>query len=288
MLYIEQGCTGCDGPPTALERVYRDSNGALQRESLFSTPATSRYMTSTSVGADGTLYATACFGDCYEVGSGIDGAGYAILYVSKDDGRTWTAEPPAPRARKLWREGALRDGSVLLWGHPTQQELAYEIFPSGEQVTPPFADASPVVTGDPAEPILWQRWQGGGVFRPDGLRIPMPDVTSVQAPQVDGAQPMNGLTLSWWELDGTRIVQHFGIVQSGKLAAEFAGSDAVPSVRIGAWLDDHRALGNVNYSTPALFDFATGEVRLIAAGGRAPDDPLGPGRNLIVGFKTAP
>lgn len=80
-LYIEQGCTDCDGPPTALERVFRDSGGALQREVLFGTPAGSKYMTSTAVGREGMLYATACFGECYEVGSAV-GHGYTVLYTS--------------------------------------------------------------------------------------------------------------------------------------------------------------------------------------------------------------
>ena len=107
--------------------------------------------------------------------------------------------------------------------------------------------------------------------------------------QVSGAQPAGGLTLTWGERVGTDgLMQHFAIVRQGKKVIEFVASEAVPSVQIGAWIDDHRALGNINYSTPALFDFASGEVRLIELGSRPPDDPRGPGRNRVIGFETVP
>ena len=291
VVYIEQGCTACDGPPTALERAYRDSAGVFQRQALFNTPEGSRYMTSTAVASDGTLYATACFGDCFEVGSGIDGAGYAILYVSKDNGVTWNAQPSTPYARKLLRWASLPGHDVLLSNHTATGKRSFELFPSGKAVAPTSGDFFPVVTAELAEPILWQP-PGGGIllYRPDGSQIAMPMVNADPnyPAQVSGAQPAGGLTLTWGERVGTDgLVQHFAIVRQGKKVIEFVASEAVPSVQMGAWLDDHRALGNVN-STPALFDFNSGEVRLIELGSRPPDDPRGPGRNRVISVGAAP
>ena len=290
-LYMEQGCASCDGPPTALERAYRDNTGVLRREPLFTTPVGSKYMTSAAVAADGTLYATACFGGCYEVGSGIDGMGHSVLYVSKDEGRTWNAQPPTAQARKVWDIGALPNGSILLWGHRTQDGAAFELFPSGESLAPPIANTFPVITADPNEPIVWQPQRGGGaIYRPDGAQVAIPAVGASEnyVPYVSGAQPAGGLTLTWGEAAGGESRQHLGIIQAGAMVTELAASKAVPAVQIGAWLDDHRALGNVNYSTPALFDFPSGEVRLIELGSRPQDDPRGPGRNRVIGFGAVP
>ena len=206
VVYIEQGCTGCDGPPTELERVYRDGAGVLQRQVLFDTPAGSRYMTSTAVASDGTLYATACFGDCYEVGSGIDGAGYATLYISKDKGVTWNAQPPTPYARKLLRWGSLPNGDVLLWANRGAGKVTFEQLKSSEALISPQEGLFPIVTADLVEPVLWQASSGGAaLYRPDGSQITMPTVNAYPnyPPHVNGAQPVGGLIVAWGERVGS-------------------------------------------------------------------------------------
>ncbi len=82
---------------------------------------------------------------------------------------------------------------------------------------------------------------------------------------------------------------HVGIVQKGRFVAHFVGSKDVPSIRIGVWLDEHRALGNINYMVPALFDFETGEVRRIEIYGALSDEAMFlRGRSAIIGVSAHP
>ncbi len=290
-LYVEQGCTGCDGPPTSLERFARASSGEMRRAVLFSTPADSRYLTATAVAPDGTLFTSACFGDCYEVGSGIDGDGYSIVYTSKDGGTTWAADGRSAFARIIWGRTTLPGNEVLIWkSTENPRTRTFERFPSGIQVAPPVADAFPIISADANEPVLWQR-NGGPVLRRDGSTVTIPAVAASQnnPVQVSGAQPPGGLMISWGERIPGATVLHYGIVQKGRFVSHFAGSKDVPSIRIGAWLDDHRALGNISSLVPALFDFETGEVRRIEIYGALSDEELFlRGRSAIIGFSSQP
>jgi hypothetical protein len=50
------------------------------------------------------------------------------------------------------------------------------------------------------------------------------------------------------------------------------------------WLDEDRALGRLNYSEPALFDFSTATIHPIRVYDPAPTEPYS-GRNKIVGYR---
>lgn len=290
-LYIEQGCTGCDGPPTALERVSRAPDGELRREILFKQPPGSKYMTSTAVAPDGTLYATACFGDCAEVG-GFVSDGYTIVYTSNDGGATWSESPRSPAARKIWLHGVLPDSQVLLWVNvgETIDNLVFVKYPSGEPLISPQKGLFPVVTANPASAVLWQGPQGGPLYREDGSTVAVPAVAVTGAgayvPRAWGAQPGDRLLMEWGDSRSGRLVFHLASVASGAALAEFRSTESVGYVEAGAWFDDHRALGDINYSTPALIDFATGEVRPIEIYGPLSNEDAYRGRNKIIGWRA--
>ena len=106
--------------------------------------------------------------------------------------------------------------------------------------------------------------------------------------QAFSAQPPGALLVAWGEGLPGKTIPHAGIVRNGKFVANFAASSDVAYVTVGAWLDDHRALGNIEYSVPALIDFASGEVRPIEIYGPIFDlrkyQETFPGRNFIIGF----
>jgi hypothetical protein len=291
-LYIEQGCTGCDGPPTALERVSRAGSGELRREILFTQPKGSKYMTSTAVAPDGTLYATACFGECAEVG-GFVSDGYTIVYTSKDAGATWSESLRSPAARRIWGRTALPDSQVLLWRNEgeTIDNLEFAKYPSGEMLVPPLKGLFPVVTANPAGAVLWQGPQGGPLYRADGSTVGVPNIAVTGAgayvPRAWGAQPADRLLMEWADWRADRLIFHLASVASGTVLAEFHSTASVGYVEVGAWLDGHCGLGNIDYSTPALIDFAAGEVRPIEIyDPLAPPDRF-PGRNKIIGWRPA-
>lgn len=290
-LFIEQGCTGCDGPPVALERVSRDAPGGLKREILFQTPEGSRYMTSTAVGGDGTLYTTACFGDCAEGGSFIR-EGYSIIYSSTDGGTTWAESQPSTSARRFTGP-ALPDGELILLMRAPHKEgdpispLAFSLYPSGAVVLAPFPDAYPVATTDPSEPILWQWRDDPQVYRSDGSVLALPQMggtTSNETPRLRGGRPGGTLIFEWTSRAGDQHEQHLGLVRNGVLEQELIAGRDVGAVIVQAWLDDHRALARLNYSKSALVDFDTGEVRPIILYDPVPTD-LFIARNKVIGYR---
>jgi hypothetical protein len=297
-LYIEQGCTQCDGPPTSLERVFRDQSGLLAREVIFTAPEGSTYLTSTVMGGDKTLHTTVCFGQCAEVGSFVR-QGYTIIYSSTDGGSSWKARPSAPIARRF-NGTALPDGQLILYERPAAADGAmppaatFSLYPSGEQLAPPFPDAYPVETGDATQPILWQRYGNGTVdddlrlYRPDGSVFEVPPMggpTPNETPRLRGGRPGGSLIFEWVTRVGDQNEQHLGFVQRGVLEDEFIAGRDVGAVIVQAWLDDHRALARLNYSKSALIDFATGEVRPITIYDPIPTD-LFIGRNKVIGYRV--
>ena len=297
-LYIEQGCTGCDGPPVTLERVSRDASGGLKREILFQTPEGSRYLTSTAVAGDGTLYTTACFGDCAEVGSYIR-QGHSIIYSSTDGGTTWTESQPSTSARRF-NGRALPNGELILWvrephveGEPIPS-FTHFLYPSDEKLVPPFPDAYPVETDQAAEPVLWQRYGDGTaaadtrLYRPDGSVFEIPKMggpTPSETPRLRGGRPGGTLIFEWTSRAGDQHEQHLGLVRNGVLEDEFIADRDVGAVIVQAWVDDNRALARLNYSRSALVDFDIGEVRPITLYDPVPTDPF-IRRNKVIGYRV--
>jgi hypothetical protein len=288
MLYIEQGCTQCDGPPTAIERVYRDPNGELRREALFETPADSTYMTSTAVAADGTLYATACFGRCAEVGNYLEQGG-STLYTSNDGGTTWIETAYPNESRRI--VARLPDGQFIVRvASAGVFEARFEAFPSGERLEPPGAGLYPWATSDLARPVLWENWETGERVYPDGTLLKVP-ATGADGPggvpRLVGTQPQDGWLLNWFVREmpsgGHQVLAAF----DGRAQPrwKYRGWDEVGAVIPVTWLDDHLAIAWLDYSAPALVDFEGGTVRRIDIG-----EPLGPfgGRNKPIGIAPRP
>lgn len=290
-LYIEQGCTQCDGPPATLERIWRDENGTLQRRVLFSTPTGSTYMTSTAVAGDWTLYTTACFGECAEVGSYVNN-GYTLIYTSTDDGETWEASEPSQSARRFL-DGTMPDGQVVLMERAayasgaTAPPPTFRAFPSGVELFPPAPDTWPQVTADPEHPVVWAEYETGKVFLTGGAEVPIPPLgtpDSSGTPRIFGTQPPSGLGLLWLDTRGGRRDWHYSVVEDGRLARDLVGDDTAGAPWVQIWLDADRAFGRLNYSQAALFDFASATVTPIRIYEALPGDPF-IGRNKIVGYR---
>lgn len=291
-LYIEQGCTGCDGPPVTLERVSRDASGGLKREILFQTVPGSKYLTSTAVAGDGTLYTTACFGQCAEVGSAVT-SGYTLIYSSSDGGATWAESEPSTSARRFIST-ALPDGQLVLFIRPQYAqesqapEPTYWLHPSMTQLVPPKPLLLPEVTANPAEPIVWTDWEPGKFFRTDGSAIPVPAIGTGEGngiPRMFGKQPPQGIALMWFDAREGRRDWHFALIDNGKVTKNFLGDDSTGAPWVQFWLDENRAIGRWNYSKPALFDFDQGKIHPIIIYDPVPTDPF-IGRNKVIGYRV--
>ncbi|MEO8538248.1 MAG: hypothetical protein ABI577_00815 [bacterium] len=243
-LYIEQGCTGCDGPPTSLERVSRSASGELRREVLFSTPPGARYLTSTAA-MNGQLWVTACFGTCAEVGNYIE-SGYSVLFASSDAGQTWAEARRSASTMKFW-PGMLPGGQLILrTSAPAATEVRFEEFPSGNPLVAPIPLAFPIATANSTHPLVWGVSGEAGVWLPDGRQL--------------DEQPLAEAALLFTL--GNSLVRLPGDRKGpGDLVV-------IPQV----WLSPDRALAWIDYAGVALMDFESKTVHRVSvyadSGGR--------------------
>lgn len=168
-LLIEIGCTQCDGPTEGIERVYRDSEGQVQREVLFSAPTMPAYISSLAVSEDGQGIAlTICSpGYCGGLAPVTEDA-TTTLHLSRDGGETWEVADVLDGAyfvQAVLDQGVLmRDlpaGDFSGWG-------GFGLYPGGEPIVPPEPDAWP--SSISATELVW-RTVDGRLLRNEGMPL---------------------------------------------------------------------------------------------------------------------
>jgi hypothetical protein len=290
-LYIEQGCTGCDGPPTAIERVYRDASGVLRREQLFTKPDGAHYMTTTAVAPDGRLFATACFGDCAEVGSFLR-EGSSAFFVSIDGGEAWT--------RSDYPAESLRIATLLPSGQPvvrvapagaTETDARFEMWPLSDSIQIPGPKFWPFGTLDRFHPLVWENWETGERLFQDGSAVEIPVQGGNGAdgmPRFAGVQPPGGWVVNWFERqrDSEPLTQRIlASTYAGAVRWEYRVPGEIGAIIPTGWLDETHAIVWMNYNAPAIVDFDAGSIREIIIGD--PLDQFG-GRNKPIGIAPKP
>jgi hypothetical protein len=216
-LVVETGCWQCDGPATALVRVYRRPDGSIAQDVLFGVAQLNLpddgdeqepRIQAFAVKPDASEMAIAVCTtkECGWLGPAEAGA-IAKLYRSTDGGVTWAESGDWPLDH--WMIGLAADG--VLAGHqtnipekpddpgvtwPAQPEWEFKVLPENRLIEPPAAAAAgewPVVTdfGD-----VW--WQAGGGRFIDTQGQPVLELPPGSRLGGVHGDPKGGFVADWW------------------------------------------------------------------------------------------
>lgn len=203
VFYLEGGCSFCDGPATALDRVYRDQAGVVHTDRLFerqlprftdsyghTVTLEDHYITSVAVSEDGyTILIGVCNPGAYCGGVGEVQQGASVtFYLSYDGGVSWSDTgtlsggawaliAPDGRSGGLVRHvyrlpGRDWEWELLTWPSKARPPLADGFDPQTVQVIP-FGRA-PLLAGagnrlewlaGGSNPFLWPKLPAGAVLR---------------------------------------------------------------------------------------------------------------------------
>ena len=318
VLYVEKGCTQCDGPTESIERVRARADGSTELATVFKAPGDSqRYILSTFIASDGhELWVTVCSrGYCGGVGQ-VSADAQVTFHHSLDGGTSWKQEGTRAGMASITAVTAI--GPLLvesaLDSTSGKFTTSYTILPNG----PSGAGAMPIRAPQGASSLyfpqtgmqlLWLGADNQSVLRSDGSVVFKADlgghdstggVFPVGAPSAD----FQALVMGWTHRDssGTRPYQAF--VRDGKPRGIFTGLALNTNANPGAWLDATRAYGTVSLSPsevpgataransfqsgiPVLIDFERGEITPLEIYGPLFTDAYR-GRNLIRAATTSP
>ncbi len=281
VVYVEKGCTQCDGPISAIERVSNIGNAGdttLSVETLFTAPgASDRYIINFVLGIGGSdaIYATVCSrGYCGALAQVTPDA-QTTLYISRDRGVTW--EPSWTREGSWTPLYVTSEGRLFRYIAPGSGSPEYiDFFDKPVTFEPPrpgaialnlgffgyawlLADLATVVDG-----------RGEVIFAPPaGLEYNSRGVLPTGA--LDDRNPP-GFAVVWRAVAAT----YQGLVRGGKLEAVFRSGSRTSVAIPGAWLNPTQAVGNMFIEPgdvptgggaegllgpkPVLIDFGSGEI----------------------------
>jgi hypothetical protein len=181
VLYVEEGCSQCDGPATAVGRTYRAADGSLATDKLLEAAAAAPpgpILTGFGIGTNGhPMAATLCTTEdtCGGLGWAVGNPQTTLLW-SEDGGISWAEiarldggfavlgiveEPPLE----------LPGPQALLVRYATESTpLGFVLAPSMTELQPPVPDAFPYVlnTGQ----LVWST-DGSRTFHYDGSELTM-------------------------------------------------------------------------------------------------------------------
>jgi hypothetical protein len=323
---VETGCTQCDGPTTALVRVYRDAAGQVRTDTLFSPEAAGlppRLVSDPKAEPTGMReeepYITgfALDGGAAEIVVGVCSRGYCgglgwasadaqtTLFRSLDGGVTWAEFGVLEGG--YYVVAITKDG-VLLSGQqesdPAQQAPpGYQLFPSGDPLEPPPEAGEGWPISHSSGELIW-RSKDGRLLRSDGSEfLTLRQGVSFAIAGADIEPDPSGKRLAvalWREGAGQPSGQsYFGIVSLGGELTEIFSAPEYASV--GGWINSAVLAGNANISAeqlktpvpdpfvgylPALFDLDAREIHPIPR--PFLDPPFRNGRNRIQAVLRGP
>jgi len=240
-LVLEGGCFGCDGPPTGLNRVYRQPSGSLRYEFLTTAerlPSSiqdqryqsfTRFLVTESIVQAGTC----AYGDC----SWRPEDAREWVFESSDGGVTWT-----PRGQRDLMTVAVQA-------------------PLGA-----FSQRRPLRLPDAQ--LLWPSEDGASILRADGSRFLTLNL-GVDAALLQVIEDPNAdvVAVLWSRPKEGRL--YLGAVQAstGQTYVYRAGN----LYSLAGWLDGRRLIGTLTLSgldpgppnRPVLIDIGTGEMQAI-------------------------
>jgi hypothetical protein len=305
-LIIETGCFSCDGPTTALIRVYRDASGEVRTDTLFTAKATGLPPRAVSSSKEGTwpeqpyIHSFALSSDASEIVVSVCSHGYCqwidqaspdaqmTLFRSLDGGVTWAEFGVIDG----WsRVVAIAKESVVLWGSdPVKAEPEYRLFPSGDPVQPPPQAEDNWPLSLPSGELIW-RTKDGRLVRSDGSGF---------LALGEGASFVNAWRRNI-ELDpsGKRMATTWRSESSGRNYLGVAGLDGQVTdvfslgeyAMVGGWVNSRLLAGNASIASeelylPALFDLDAAQLHLIPH--PFLDPPFRNGRNFVQAVLRGP
>ena len=279
VIYVEGGCTQCDGPATSLDRVYRDAAGTLHSDRLFerqlpredigngqTRTLEKNYIRSIAI-ADGgyTILISVCTrGYCGGVGNLSDDA-QTTLYNSTDGGVTWNdlgtidggvflvdAQKGGGIGQRTWKDA---NGA---W------QFAYQYLPGGESL-PSNIDAKeawvtsignhhPVVRAENKTALYWL----AGASAPD-LDPQLPAGSVVEAARLSpSGYATDTHYLVQWRAPGGQA--YLGLMKARDSApSTIIGGSFFDLARGGEWITGNLVVGNF----PTVLDLQTGQAHPI-------------------------
>lgn len=300
VLYVEGGCTQCDGPATSLDRVYRDAAGGLHSDRLFErklrvengTTYEENYIRTMRVSSTGNdiVIGVCDRGYCGGVGNATPDA-RTTFYGTNDGGITW--KEMGQLTGDTWIIAVSGSGAMVRHAYQPSEGAPYrwEIvqLPSGEPaVVDPAIDIkttniitvgdwTPLAVGADGMSLLWLP---GPVNGTPWLGPQLPAGSQVLDARFSPSGGEGGVALVRWS-SASPPNSYLGLMQErqGKPTAIFADTPDTSISFLGQWLAPSTLVGNATlpataldsplaasgfaWGIPSLTDLKTGEVRAI-------------------------
>jgi hypothetical protein len=276
VIYVEKGCTQCDGPTEAIERVSTvGESAAVEAEPRELFEPAAGYISSSWISPDGhEIWLTVCSrGYCGGVGE-ISGDAQTTLYNSNDGGITWETLETADGSVGV--VGFTAIGPILARterqsdGQFTTTFFAHQ---GGTVIPPPQPGAHPLF-GANGSVLVWGAQDGRSILRSDGSVIFAADEQFFVA---GAPHPENEVFLLGFRPEQPTDPVRYALIEDGEIVREFRGGPSGLTLWIGAWLDNRTALGNASllpsgmpgiepgqdereYQVPVRIDLETGEL----------------------------
>lgn len=313
-LYLEKGCYQCDGPAESIERASASSGGTTAVASLFKLggpSADGRYIHSSYIAPDGhEMWVTVCSrGYCGGVANPSADA-QVTFYHSIDEGVTWPNETMREGVATVAAVTAIGPFVLTYCAAPDDCALPtpYSIHangpaaPASQLVTAP-AEARGLVYPQTGTSLIWWGKDLRSFLRSDGSTIYRADPAIIDSAgsqvSMAGAPSADGRTFAvdWSLLKGSVTTAYQGLIRDGKLTAIFSGFDRGALPRVGAWVNETTAYGNIfveasaipgmaaknpqaKYNLPCVIDYKSGTITPLELYGPLFSDAYG-GRNLV-------
>jgi len=294
---IEKGCTQCDAPAEALERVTLDTAGQPQSEEIFRAPQ--GYIANTFIDPNGKEHYVATCSRGYCGGVGVPTAdAQSTLFRSTDGGTTWTeiaVYDGLATVAALTADGPLVNRSVFANG---STDYRYEIIGKSGVVRPPAGTEPETARGF----FGWRAADGRTHLNLDGsVAFVLPDLGAHPFPNTPirllAVSPAGQVMFSW--MHGTTpadLVTYIGVADDGELRQVFrAGQNGMD---VGAWLSEEVVFGNAGVSPtdldpassnsnttlhPVMYELSSGKVTPLELYGPVFGDGYQAERNRILG-----
>ncbi|MBA4179920.1 MAG: hypothetical protein C0506_04960 [Anaerolinea sp.] len=300
VLYVQGGCTQCDGPATSLDRVYRDAAGGLHSDRLFErklrvengTTYEENYIRTMRVSSTGNdiVIGVCDRGYCGGVGNATPDA-RTTFYGSNDGGITWNKM--GQLAGDTWIIAVMGPGAMVRHAYQPSEGAPYtwEIvqLPGGEPaaIDPSLdvktttiitvGDWTPLVVGPDGMSLLWLP---GPVNGTPWLGPQLPAGSRVLDARFSPSGAEGGIALVRWTA-ASPPNSYLGLMQErqGKPTTIFSDTPDTSISWLGQWLAPSTLVGNATlpaasldsplavsgfaWGMPSLTDLKTGEVRPI-------------------------
>jgi hypothetical protein len=287
VMLLQSGCWGCDGPTSALARVYYGPAGKLRSEQLPS-PVTGKevYFTGVLVRPDtNEIVAAMCVTGYCGALNAVTTDSHSKVFRSRDGGITWQEFVDFPGSAYL---GALTpDGFIVQRGFgpgdPREWEYNDYYWPSGEKIAVP-AGAKPYNLTMFGDVVTYRSDDGKSFLKPDGSvywTFPLSEPVDEYGVGVQSDATGESLVVTWGTTPGGpgagKRQGYVGLFRGGTLRSVFRSNDYFGGGG-RVWLGNNAVAGNAgltNYqlgidpggnlssfqrSVPVAIDYAAGTV----------------------------